>query len=190
MIALDAVVGSVAAHPFAVLFPLAVLEGPIVTVIAAWLMRDSLWDLTLVYAICVLADLVGDAGLYVLGRRTSSLSPRWRRRLGITEDRLARLWRHFSAHGPATLAIGKLTHSAGLAVLMAAGASGMPFGKFMFWNLLATLPKTFFFVVIGYLFGAAYGAVDSWLFRGSLGVAVALGLAALAWMLHRRARGA
>ena len=72
MIALDTLVGIVQAHPFLFLFPLAVVEGPIVTVIAAWLLRGSPWDLAAAFAICVLADLVGDAGLSRIHRSTTA----------------------------------------------------------------------------------------------------------------------
>jgi membrane protein DedA with SNARE-associated domain len=168
MIALDTLVGIVQAHPFLFLFPLAIVEGPIVTVVAAWLLRGNPWDLAAVFAICVIADLVGDAGLYALGRRAHALSPRWQRRLGLTESRLDRLRDHFRDRGPATLAVGKLTHSAGMAVLLAAGASRMPFGPFVGWNLVATLPKVTGLMALGVAFGAAYGAIDVWIFRISL----------------------
>jgi membrane protein DedA with SNARE-associated domain len=186
MIALDFLVNLVQAHPFLFLFPLAVVEGPIVTVVAAWLLRDNLWNLAAVYAICVLADLVGDAVLYALGRRAHALSPRWQQRLGLTTDRLGQLNAHFDSHGPTTLAIGKLTHSAGFAVLLAAGASRMPFGRFLGWNLLATLPKTLAFLLIGYAFGAAYGTVDSWIFRVSLILMALITVLCIVWLLHKR----
>ena len=186
MIGLDALVRLVEAHPFLVVFPLAIVEGPIVTVVAAWFLRGSLTDLVILYVICVLADLVGDAGFYALGRRAHSLSPKWQRRLALNEDRLLRLESHFKTHGPATLAVGKLTHSVGFAVLIAAGAWGMAFGRFLFWNLLATLPKSLLLVLVGYAFGAAYGAVDAWIFRVSLILLAVLIAGGLFWTIRKK----
>jgi len=186
MIALDFIYRLIEAHPFLVVFPLAIFEGPIVTVLAAWLLRGSLWDLSAVFLICVAADLVGDAGLYWLGRKAHALNPRWRKRLGLREERLSKLVAHFDSHGGKTLTLGKLTHSVGFAVLLAAGASRMAFAPFMGWNLLATLPKTLFFILIGYSFGAAYSAVDSWIFRASVIILALAALGAAAWVLHRR----
>ena len=188
MIALDTIAHLIQAHPYLVLFPLSVIEGPIVTVIAAWLLRDSLWDLAGVTLICIAGDLLGDVALYALGRRVPGMSAKWRRRLHMTDDRIARMKAHFDQHGVVTIALGKLTHSAGFAVLLAAGAVHMPFGRFFMWNLVATLPKTLAFVLVGYAFGAAYGAVDAWFFRLTL-VSLAVILAAGGfWLLHHRNR--
>lgn len=184
MIALDTLVTLVEAHPFLVLLPLAILEGPIVTVAAAWLMRGSVLDLSLVYLICVAGDLIGDVGMFALGRRANALPARWQRRLGITEGRLDRLAEHFRYRAGRTLVLGKLTHSAGFAVLLAAGASGMDVRRFLGWSLLATLPKTLAFVLVGYGFGMALGSVDTWLFRGSLLMLAVIVVAGGLWGLH------
>ncbi len=186
MIQPDQIIEVVRAHGLMFLFPVAVLEGPIVTVIAAWLARAGYFDVFAVYGVCVLADLVGDVMLYALGRRGPHLPERWRRRLGLGGDRLQKLEAHFRDRGPGTLLFGKVTHSAGFAVLLAAGASRMPFGRFLLYNVLATLPKVLLFVLIGYSFGAAYAAIDTYIFRASLVLMALLVVAGGFWLLHRR----
>ncbi|MGB8621367.1 MAG: DedA family protein [Paracoccaceae bacterium] len=187
MMQLDTVVHAIQGYGLLILFPLAVLEGPIVTVIAAYFAQLGLMNVVGVYTVCVIADLAGDAALYGLGLWAPGRFPvRWLLWLGITQDRLARLEAHFRERGPRTLLLGKLTHSAGFAVLLAAGASRMRFATFLWYNLLATLPKTLLFVVIGYSFGAAYKAIDSYIFRGSLILLAALATGGAIWLLHRR----
>ena len=80
---------------------------------------------------------------------------------------------------------GKLTHSAGAAVLVAAGLARMPLWRFTWVNLLATVPKSLFFVVIGYAFGAAYSRIDDWIARASMLVLGLLVLAGIVWLLKR-----
>lgn len=98
-----------------VLGPLAVIEGPVVTVIAAYLASQGLLDLRVVFVIVLLADLVGDSLLYWLGRGLlGKLSPRWRRRLGLSPERIEALVETFRESGTKLLLLGKWTHAAGL----------------------------------------------------------------------------
>ncbi len=169
------------------LFPLAVIEGPIVTVIAGWLARLGYFPLRWAMVVLVLADLLGDSLLYALGRAGPDLlRQKWQLALGVTEARIAQVAEHFARRGGRTLLVAKLTHSFGFAALVAAGASRMSFPAFLFFNLVGTIPKTLFFLLLGYAVGEAHVAIDSWIWRASLGVVV-LGVAIFGiWYGKRR----
>ena len=95
---LDAALQLLQAHGLLLLFPLAMVEGPIVTVLAAYLARLGHLNLAAVFIVVIVADLVGDAVLYLVGRLShGSLPPRWRARLGLDEARQAALERYFRA---------------------------------------------------------------------------------------------
>lgn len=181
----------VSTYGIAALAPLALVEGPIVTVIAAYLASQSLLVLWQVVMVVVLADLVGDALLYWVGRTAlDRMSVPWRQRLGLSDARIAGLVSAFHTKGTAMLVGGKLTHAAGFAVLAAAGAARMPFGKFLVVNLLATIPKSLAFVGLGLLFGGAHAQIAAWLSAGSvvvIGVAVVLLSVILLWKKGQRA---
>ncbi len=186
MIGLETIVVLASKHGLAVIAPLAVLEGPIVTVIAAWLASQKLFDLWSVAVVVILADLVGDMALYALGRwGLHRLPKRWRDKLGLNRARLVGLAKHFRAHGTRTLIMGKITHSAGAAVLVAAGLGKVRLWRFVWLNLVATIPKSLFFVAVGYTLGSAYSRIDDWITRASL---IALGIIVVGgviWLLHR-----
>lgn len=173
-------------HGLLLLFPLSVAEGPIVSVLAGWLVKVGLLPLALTYTVLVLGDLIGDALHYALGRYgTRWLRPKWRARLGIDRATNDELIRHFDHSGGQTLVMAKLTHSLGFAALVAAGAARMPFWPFLGYNLAATLPKSAAFLALGYGLGHASGAIDVWLWRVSLGGLV-IGVALLIWHLKFR----
>ena len=44
----------------------------------------------------------------------------------------------------------------------------MPFGRFLLYNLIGTVPKSLLFLLIGYTLGAAYASIDSWIARASI----------------------
>jgi membrane protein DedA with SNARE-associated domain len=162
------------------LFPLAIVEGPIVTVIAAYLASLGYLNILAVFAAVVVADLVGDGILYALGRFGHRvILKKWGPRLHVDPSRLAEIEAHFRSRGGRTLIIGKLTHAVGFVILFAAGVSRMPFRSFILYNLLGTLPKSLFFAAIGYTIGYAYNEIESYILRASVIVfvaAVALGL--------------
>ncbi len=169
------------------LAPLSILEGPIVTVIASYAARLGYLNIYAVYVVCVLGDVIGDGGMYWIGRTGNRWIPlRWRRKMGMDRARTVKLVHHFRAQGGRTLIIGKITHSAGFVVLLAAGAAKMPFGKFLWFNTLGTLPKTAFFCVIGYTIGHAYASINGYIGKVSVILLIAIVAAAIGWWVHQR----
>ena len=187
MIGLETISVLMAKHGLAVLAPIAVLEGPIVTVIAAWLASQNMFSVWSVAIIVILADLVGDLGLYALGRWGLNRMPKkWRDKLGLSRARLVSAARHFQNKGVKTLVFGKLTHSAGAPVLVAAGVARMNVWVFMLTNLIATIPKSLAFVALGYWLGSHIGKIDSWLSKGSLILLVVIALGGTIWFYRRK----
>jgi membrane protein DedA with SNARE-associated domain len=173
------------------LFPLAVIEGPIVTVIAAYLASLGYMNVYAVFAVAVSADLVGDSILYSLGRFGYDLTrKRLPARLRIDAGQLAPIAEYFRLRGGRTLLVGKLTHAVGFIILFAAGVSRMPFLSFIWYNLLGTLPKSLFFVVIGFTIGYAYKEIDSYILRASIVVFVTAAALGLYWLSRRQRRWA
>jgi len=146
------------------MLPIAIFEGPIVTVIGGFLSAHNLLNPYIVFSISILGDLVGDLLYYILGRwGRSTFLMRWAGLLGATDERVEKLERHFEKHSGKTLVVGKLTHGVGSMVLIAAGASRMSVGKFVFYNVLSSLPKSLAFVLVGYYYGQAYRQISGFL---------------------------
>jgi membrane protein DedA with SNARE-associated domain len=171
------------------LLPLTAIEGPAVTVFAGFLAAQGLFDLAGVYAVAVLGDLIGDVMYYAVGRWASGrwmVQPksnrqgRWAARL---HQRVSVLAPRIRTRAGAMLLFGKLTHSAGFAVLLAAGAARVDLRRFLAFNLLGTLPKVLVLVLLGYWFGRLYAA-----WQGDLRLAGLVGfvLAASALLLGAR----
>ncbi|MFH1254932.1 MAG: DedA family protein [bacterium] len=151
------------AYKYFFLFPALVVEGPIITVIAGFLSSLGVLNIFTVYAIAVAGDVVGDGMYYAIGywgRR--KFIERWGRFLGITAERVKNFDEHFEKRSFKTLAIGKLSHVVGAAALTSAGMAKMPFRKFIWYNFIATLPKSLVLALIGFYFGEAYLKIDSY----------------------------
>jgi len=182
------VVDLIATYGLVGLAPLAIIEGPVVTMIAGWLASVGMLNLYGAFGVVVLVNLIGDVTSYLIGRHPLGAIPAvWRGWLGLTRPRLIRLMRRFRKDGARVLVVGKLTHAAGFAILLSAGAARMPFGVFVLANLLATIPKSMAFLALGWAVGSACQRWASGVFWVSLGL-VALTVAV--WLVLRRPRRA
>jgi membrane protein DedA with SNARE-associated domain len=52
------------------------------------------------------------------------------------------------------LFFGKLSHAIGGLILFAAGSAAIPIDEFLWFNFLATLPKSLILILVGYYFGS------------------------------------
>ena len=91
------------------------------------------------------------------------------------------LEKQFAERGSKLLFIGKMSHGVGGAFLIAAGIIKMPFGKYMFSNMLATLLKSVMLFIIGFYFGHAFKLINSVLEKIAL---TTIGLFALAAIIY------
>jgi membrane protein DedA with SNARE-associated domain len=143
----------VSQYGMTVLFPIAVVEGPAVSVVAGALVASGQFGWLGVALLLIGADLVGDALYYSLGRwGHSPFLRRLERWLSLTEERFRPLEEGFRRHDWKILVIGK-TQPFGSVILFFAGATKMPVGRYLVCNLLATVPKVALFESAGYFLG-------------------------------------
>lgn len=151
-------------YRYLLLFPIMVVEGPIITIIAGFLVSLGYLDFTATCLLAVTADLVGDTLYYVAGRiGTNRFLERWTPRLRNAWEKIEGLRSHFKRHVGKTLLMGKLTHGAGGLILLTAGAVRIPFATFFWFNLLGTLPKSLLLLLLGYYFGHSYRRIGTYL---------------------------
>ena len=188
-ISLTSILAWIASYGYYVIIPAAVVEGPIVTVLAGFLASHGYFSFFGVYAAVVLADLIGDALYYIIGRFGGRrLVLRWGGRFGLTEERFGNLTNYFKNKGGRVILFGKLTHSAGWMTLTAAGVAGMPVWEFLWYNLLGTLPKSLGFLVLGYYAGAAFRTIDSYISKAGIIIFVILLMAGGIVLVRRHFR--
>jgi len=174
-------------YKYFILFPGVAVEGPVVTIIAGFLSSLGYLNIFLVYGIVVIADLCADSIYYAAGRwGRERVLGRWGRFLGVTTEKIMRLQVYFARHKGKTLIIAKLTHAIGAPILVAAGVAGVRYWEFVGFNFVATLPKSFFLLLIGFYFGHSYTKISRYLDYTALAM---LGLAALCimfWLIMKK----
>jgi membrane-associated protein len=142
-------------YSYLVLFPLVVIEGPVVTIIAGFLISLGFMDFFPAYATIIAGDLVGDMVYYSLGRWW--LNKTYHKALAffnINIKLVKRLEEALKKNKGPFLFFGKLSHAIGGVILFAAGSAGIPVKDFLVFNFLATLPKSLILMAVGFYFGS------------------------------------
>ena len=188
MITPDTVVHLLQQYGYFVLFLIAIMEGPIITIIGAFLASQGYFNIFAVYATVIVGDLAGDLFYYGIGWLGQSRAlVGIRQSFGMTGGDFARIERYIKQHGAKTLLFAKYTQT-GFLALPACGAARMPIWSFLWYNVLGTIPKSLILVIIGWFFGFAYNRINGYFVKASFAfIAIFCIVGAYLW-LHRYLR--
>jgi membrane protein DedA with SNARE-associated domain len=141
------------AHGSVFILPLAVIEGPVVTVLVGFLSEQGYLDWYWALSLVVCGDVIGDIVYYWVGRTGGTRLVRLGHWLGMRRIVSPELQHKLIRNTTKMLLIGKWTHSIGGLVLIGSGMLRLPLLRFVLVNLLATLPKSAALFGFGYFAG-------------------------------------
>ncbi len=145
------------------------LEGPLATMTAGSLIVAGYVNPAIAFAVIIAADIVSDSLYYTLGFwGREKLVKSYGHFLGLSWPRIHRFERLLNGRAGRVLMIGKWTHLVGVPVLVSAGIAKVRFSTFLIYDTIATLPKSFAFLLVGVFLGSAIDAVDHGLMGSSL----------------------
>lgn len=152
--------------------------------------QDGDMEIVPLIGVVWISSALADSASFALGRRYGrGLLERHGPRFRVTPERLARLDRLFDRWGTAIVAVGRLLPIARPLGPFVAGASTLPYHRFLRWNLAGVTLFSAGFPLLGYLFSESYDELVVAIGRFglvALGVALAVGVAIAVW---RRRRG-
>lgn len=146
------------------LLPLAMAEGPVIALVAGFLVHEQVLNAWFAFGTLVVGDLIPDAFFYCLGHygADTRLAKRFLAKSTLfTEhlDAVARLWER---HPRKTMFFGKLAYGLGLPVLTSTGLVRMPFARFVGYAVPVTLLQYGVIMAIGYGLGSSYGLAKNY----------------------------
>ena len=184
---LNHVIPLLAHYGYWIILPIAVVEGPGMAMVSGGLVAAGQLDGVEAAILLILADLVGDAGYYALGRFANTpVLHRIGGWLRLTPERMAPIERGFRDHDWKFLMLGK-TQAFGSVILAFAGAIRMSFLRFIVLNAAGTVPKVILFEAIGYFFGRSILHSLKYVDYATAGLfGAALVLLVAYWLIRRR----
>lgn len=140
-------------NSYGVIFLIMIIEGPMITVAAAFAASMGLLNIWLVFALSLLGDNVSDMLHYAFGRYVKrSTVHRFSKFLGM-EHLPKHLATQFKKKTARTLLVLKLTPPLAQAGMILAGTFRVKFKTFWWYTFIGAFIRTTILVIIGYFFG-------------------------------------
>lgn len=166
-------------YKYLILFPLAVVEGPVVALIAGALVALGYFDFFLAYTVLLLGDFVPDTFFYILGRYwgNKDFINRYGSKFGLTEKRFSVIQRLFHTHGFKTMLVSKFAYGMAPAFLISAGIAKIPVKNFYVYIVSITTVTYGILMGLGFYFGSSYLLFSAYL--KDIGIVISVSIVVL-----------
>jgi membrane protein DedA with SNARE-associated domain len=163
------------------------VPGETALLAGAALSRSGVLFLPLVIATAIAGAILGDNVGFWIGRRGGrALIQRFGGKVGLTPARLVQFDRFFDRHGAKTVFIARFVTGLRVFGAVLAGASGLAWGKFLFYNSTGAIAWATIFGTLGYLLAYSWQTLEQWIGRSGLALLAAAVVFILVVLLRRR----
>ena len=163
------------------------VPGETILLAGAALARFGHLSLPVVVVVAIAGAGVGDNIGFFIGRRGGRvLIERQGRMFGLTHARLAQFDAFFVRHGAKTVFIARFVTGLRVVGAVLAGASAMPWSRFLAFNVAGAVAWATTFGAVGYMLGYSWETIERWI--GQLGLVLLIVLAAAGVVAFARSR--
>jgi membrane protein DedA with SNARE-associated domain len=146
-------------------------------------------SLTLVIVTAIGAAILGDNIGFLIGRRSGrAFAERHGAKIGLTARRLRQFDRFFERYGPQTVFIARFVTGLRVFGAVLAGASGLTWRSFLFYNALGAVVWSSAIALVGYSLAYSWDTIERWIGRSGVIALAAVGVLAVVVYLRQRAR--
>lgn len=173
-------------YKYFIVFPLAVLEGPAVSIILGFLVSLNYFHFGAALAVLVLADLFGDTLYYLIGKYAGPIFiNRFGKYVGLSFERVSKIQNYVLENSYKTIVFGKIVHSLGIPTLISVGMSKVPLRSFLLMAGSVALVKSIILLLLGYLFGNVFRTLIVYLDRFS-SLTIVLGILIVLFLIWKK----
>jgi len=146
-------------------------------------------SLVRVIIVACVAAVIGDNIGFLIGRRGGrGLAERHGWKVGLTAARLTQFDRFFERYGPQTVFIARFVTGLRVFCAVLAGASGLHWRTFLFYNALGAVVWSIAIAFAGYSLAYSWDTLERWIGRSGVFLLVLIGVGAgVAFLRSRRA---
>jgi membrane protein DedA with SNARE-associated domain len=163
------------------------VPGETILLAGAALSRFGHLSLPLVISTAIAGAILGDNAGFFIGRRGGRrLLERHGRLLGLTKARLDQFDAFFVKHGAKTVFIARFVTGLRVVGAVLAGASTLPWGRFLLFNAAGAVAWASTFGAVGYALGYSWETIERWI--GDLGLVLLVVVAVVVVLAVVRSR--
>ncbi|MFA6462108.1 MAG: DedA family protein [Candidatus Woesearchaeota archaeon] len=163
-----------------------ILEGPIITIVAAFAAFMGVFNVYVVFALSVLGNIIGDIIYYYLGRISRrGVIERYLQKSKIKKGTLHKIESSLRNNPGKALTIIKLVPPLPAPGLILAGVVNIRIKTFLFYSFILTFISSLVLVLIGYYTGLAFESFTKYSRYLELSVLLILVLGVITWFSYR-----
>jgi len=163
------------------------VPGETILLAGAALARFGHLSIFWVISIAIAGAVLGDNAGFFIGRRGGRrLLERHGRMLGLTRARLDQFDAFFARHGAKTVFIARFVTGLRVVGAVLAGASTLPWGRFLVFNATGALAWATTFGAVGYALGYSWETIERWI--GDFGLVLLVVFAVVVVLALSRSR--
>lgn len=176
-----------AGNSYALIFLAMLIEGPVVTAIAAFTAALGYINPYAVLILSILGNLIPDVIYYAMGYwGREGFVDKYGHYLGMNPKNIARLEKLIHEHSGKSLVVIKLVPFLATPGLILTGVTRMDIKKYILWSLSITIPVSALYFLIGYYFGDAYRTIVHYLNIGGYVIAGLIVIFVIIFYYQRR----
>jgi len=146
-------------YKYFIVIPLAIIEGPIISVICGFLATLGVFNPLLIFIIMVAGDIIGDAIYYYIGYSGKNLFHYFK----ISKEKVEKAKTYFENNYKKAIAGSKIMWGIGTAGLIAAGALRVPYKRYFKTCAVYSLIQSLLMILLGVFFGQSYVLIGKYL---------------------------
>lgn len=160
------------------------MPGESIVMLAGFFAGQEVFDIRVLIGVVAAAAIIGDSIGYEFGRW---LGRDWLRRHGATfwlrAERLDQMDAFFARYGGMSVFFAHFLHVGRALMPFLAGASRLPYLRFLIYNGIGCALWAAIFSLLGYIFGQSWHLIEHWIGRASVLGAILVGaLIAMVWL--------
>lgn len=154
---MDGVIALIIHYKYLILFPLAAIEGPAVSLVAGLLTNLGYLNAVPAFSIILLGDFLPDLAYYFIGRKARNRTvDGFGKHLAFLSSHLKLLETLWHQHGRKTMFVSKLAYGLSTPLLISAGLTNMPAKRYISYVLPVCIVKCAVIMALGYLLVESY----------------------------------
>jgi membrane protein DedA with SNARE-associated domain len=143
-----------------ILYPLMIIEGPIITLIGGGLAALGILRVEIVFLLSVIGDLTMDIGLYYIGLYGNNRLRKWFVQHKKLELKRKQVRNFFKNHSGKIIFFVKISSGLCYVTFITAGMIRMPLKRFLFFSLIGGILWSGLLTGLGYFYGHLYQEIS------------------------------
>jgi membrane protein DedA with SNARE-associated domain/membrane-associated phospholipid phosphatase len=166
-----------------------VAPGEFAVIFGGVLAGEGTLSILLLIGVVWAAAVAGDSIGFMIGRRFGRVfAVKHGPKVRLTEERIRKVEEYFDRHGGKTIILGRWIGFVRPLMPFTAGTSGMPYGRFLPYDVVSAGLWTTTFCLLGYIFWQSFTQITSIASKGALGFGIAVVVIVVGYQAIKRLR--